>query len=106
MKKTEPPPGTWADPELVALARAARPEWDHDVLAAALLAARQAGWTWDRVLAETVQLMRDPDGSPWDLKRAAADPFHKSVPPKGTEKRGAAAARQLLGYDQPADGAA
>lgn len=107
MTKTEPPPDIQAAPdELLALARAVRPAWDCDILAAALLAARQAGWTWDRALAETVRLMRRPDGSPWDLKRAAADPFHKSVVPPGTEKRGAAAARQLMGYDQPAPGAA
>lgn len=104
MTRTEPAPGIWADRELVALARVARPEWDCDVLAAALLAAKNAGWTWDRTLAETVRLMRSPAGSPWDLKRAAADPFHKSVVPPGTEKRGAAAARQLLGYGRPADG--
>ena len=42
--------------------------------------------------------MRDPGGSPWDLKRAAADPFHKSVVPPGTERRGARLARELLGY--------
>ena len=107
MKTTDPPPDIHAAPdELLALARAVRPAWDHDILAAALLAARQAGWTWDRTLAETVRLMRAPDGSPWDLKRAAADPFHRSSVPPGTEKRGAAAARQLLGYDRPADGAA
>ena len=94
---TETPDICAAPDELAALARAVRPAWDHDVLAAALLAARQAGWTWDRTLAATVALMRDPDGSPWDLKRAAADPFHRSVPP-GTEKRGAAKAREMLGY--------
>jgi hypothetical protein len=49
-------------------------------------------------LTETVRLMRDPDGSPWDLKRAAADVFRHTVPPPGTEKRGAAKARALLGY--------
>lgn len=96
---TGPPPDIRAAPdELLALARAMRPAWDHDVLAAALIAARQAGWTWDRTLAETVRLMRKADGSPWDLKRAAADPFRHAVPPPGTEKRGAAKARQLLGY--------
>jgi hypothetical protein len=88
-----------APDELLALARAVRPAWDHDVLAAALLAAKNSGWTWDRTLAETVRLMRDPDGSPWDLKRAAADPFDRAVVPPGTEKRGAAMARQLLGYE-------
>lgn len=91
--------------ELVALARAVRPAWDHDVLAAAILAAKQAGWTWARTLAETVRLMNDPDGSPWDLKRAAADPFRHTVPAPGTEKRGAALARELLA-GRPGDGAA
>jgi len=97
VKTTDPPPDIHAAPdELLALARAVRPAWDHDVLAAAVLAAKNAGWTWDRTLAETVRLMRAADGSPWDLKRAAADPFHKSVPPKGTEKRGAARAREMF----------
>ena len=94
-----------APDELLALARVMRPAWDHDVLASALVAAKNAGWTWDRTLAETVRLMRDPDGSPWDLKRATADPFTHSVPPPGTEKRGAAMARELLGYGA-GDGAA
>jgi hypothetical protein len=100
VKTTEPEPDIQAAPdELAALARAMRPAWDHDILTAALLAARQAGWTWDRTLAETIRLMRSPDGSPWDLRRAAADPFHHATVPPGTEKRGAAAARELLGYD-------
>src|ERR1700722_14704420 len=99
MNATGPIPDIRAAPdELVALARACRPAWDHDVLAAATLAAKQAGWTWDRTLAETVRLVRDPDGSPWDLKRAAADVFKHATVPPGTEKRGAAKARALLGY--------
>ena len=94
---TGDPPDIHAAPdELLALARAVRPAWDHDILAAALLAARQARWTWSRTLAETVRLMNDPDGSPWDLKRAAADPFERATVPPGTEKRGAAMARELL----------
>jgi hypothetical protein len=100
MTKPEPAPDIQAAPdELLALARAVRPAWDHDILAAAVLAARQSGWTWDRTLAETVRLIRDPDGSPWDLKRATADPFEHAVPPPGTEKRGAQLARELLGYE-------
>ncbi len=89
--------------ELVALAAAMRPHWDHDVLAAALLAARQAGWSWDRTLAETIRLMRREDGSPWDLKRAAASPLHREHPQPGTAEHGAARARELLGHR---DGAA
>ena len=100
MKTTEPVPDICAAPdELLALARAVRPAWDHDILAAALFAAKNSGWTWDRTLGETVRLMRDPDGSPWDLKRAAADPFERATVPPGTEKRGAALARRMLGYD-------
>src|SRR6266571_4230218 len=100
MNATEPVPDICAAPdELLALARAVRPAWDCEILAAALLAAKSAGWTWDRTLAETVRLLRDPDGSPWDLKRAAADPFSRSSVPPGTEKRGAALARQLCGYE-------
>lgn len=88
-----------APDELLALARAVRPAWDHDILASALLAAKNSGWRWDRTLAETVRLMRDPAASPWDLKRATADPFTHAVPPPGTEKRGAQLARELLGYE-------
>jgi hypothetical protein len=96
---TAPPPDIQAAPdELLALAATMRPAWDCDVLAAALLAAKNAGWTWDRTLAETIRLMRKPDGSPWDLRRAAADPFHRATVPPGTETRGAAKARELLGY--------
>jgi hypothetical protein len=99
LNPADPVPDIAAAPdELVALARAVRPAWDHDVLAAAILAARQAGWTWDRTLAETVRLMRDPDSSPWDLKRAAADVFKHTVPPPGTAERGAAKARELSGW--------
>lgn len=95
---TGPAPEIQAAPhELVALAKAVRPAWDHDILAAAILAARNAGWTWARTLTETVRLMNDPDGTPWDLKRACADPFKHTVPAPGTEKRGAALARKLMG---------
>jgi hypothetical protein len=98
MNEPDPVPGICAAPdELLALARAMRPAWDHDVLAAAVLAAKSSGWTWDRTLAETVRLMRDPDGSPWDLKRAAASPLARDYPPPGTEKAGAARAREMLG---------
>jgi hypothetical protein len=97
MTAADPIPDIAAAPdELVALARAVRPAWDHDVLAAAILAVRQAGWTWDRTLAETVRLMRDPDGSPWDLKRAGADPFHQSVSRTPAWHDRAAAAREQL----------
>lgn len=105
MNATEPEPDICPAPgELLALARAVRPAWDHDVLAAALLAAKNSGWTWDRTLAETVRLMRRPGGSPWDLKRAAASPLERDYPPPGTEKAGADRARHLLEHRH--DGAA
>ena len=105
MNAADPVPGICAAPgELVALAKAVRPAWDHDVLAAAILAAKFAGWTWARTLTETTRLMNDPDGSPWDLKQACADPFHRATVPPGTTERGAAKARDLLARRQ--DGAA
>ncbi len=77
-----PGPAISAAPaELAALACAMRPDWDAEAVADAILAARHAGWTWDHVLAETVRLMRSPDGSPRDLRRAAADPLRREVPP-------------------------
>jgi hypothetical protein len=99
VNEPDPAPDIQAAPdELLALARAVRPAWDHDILASALLAAKNSGWTWDRTLAETIRLMRSPDGSPWDLKRAAADPFERTAPAPGTYERGAAAARELLDH--------
>lgn len=55
-------------------------------------------------MTHKVRLMNDPAGSPWDLKRAAADPFHRSAVPPGTSERNAAKARALLGYG-PGDAA-
>jgi len=73
-----------AVPQLLLLAEVCRPDWDCNVLADAITAAEIAGWSWDRILAETVRLIRSPEGSPWDLKRAAADPLKREEPaPKG-----------------------
>ncbi len=85
--ETETVPDIQAAPDELA---AMRPAWDRDVLTA-----RQAGRTRDRTLAETVRLMRSPDGSPWDLKRAAASPVRREYTP-GAYERGAATARELL----------
>ena len=82
--------------ELAALAAAMRPEWDHDVLTAAITAAKTAGWTWTRTFNETARLLTDPHASPWDLKRAAASPMHREHVEPGAHERGAALARQLL----------
>jgi hypothetical protein len=78
-----------APDELVALARVMRPQWDHDVLAAALVAARTAGWTWTRTLTAATRLLVDESASPWDLKRAAANPLRREAgtPATGTFRR-------------------
>ena len=85
-----------APDQLIDLARAMRPEWDHDVLAAAIVAAKNAGWTWTRTFTETTRLLTDPHGSPWDLKHAAASPTRREHVEPGAHERGAALARQLL----------
>ena len=85
-----------APKQLVELARAMRPEWDHDVLSSAILAARNAGWTWTRTFTETARMLTDPAASPWDLKRAAASPLERRQPQPGAAERGATLARELL----------
>jgi hypothetical protein len=96
-----------APDELVALARKMRPHWDHDVLEAAILGAKNAGWTWDRTLAEVVRLMRNADSSPFDLKAAAADPFRSAESRTAAwADRAAEAREQLLGRPARQDGAA
>ena len=82
--------------ELVALARAMRPDWDHDVLSSAILAAKNSGWTWTRTFSETARMLTDAKASPWDLKHAAASPFRREEPEPGATERGAALARELL----------
>jgi hypothetical protein len=84
-----------------------RPNWDHDVLESAILAAKNAGWTWDRTLAEVVRLMRTADASPFDLKAAAADPFGTAETRTPAWHDQAAAAREeLLTRHERQDGAA
>ena len=82
--------------ELVALAVAMRPEWDPGVLSSAILAAKNAGWSWTRTFTETARRLTDENATPWDLKRAAASPLHRQEPEPGATERGAALARQLL----------
>jgi hypothetical protein len=95
-----------APDELLALAKAMRPDWDHDVLAAAILAAKSAGWSWVRTFSVTVKLMAGEDASPWDLKHAAANPLERaSVPDPGAAKHGAALARELLMLNGPDEAA-
>ena len=94
-----------APAELLALARAMRPDWDHDVLAAALLAAKSAGWTWDRTLAEAVRLMRKEVGSPQELRHAAGRPARAGDPPAADGTAWAAKAREMLAHRDDPDAA-
>jgi len=84
-----------APAELLALARAMRPDWDHDVLAAALLAAKSAGWTWDRTLAEAIRLMRKEAGSPQELRHAAGRPARADDLPAADGPAWAAKVREM-----------
>lgn len=40
----------------------------------ALVACHEAGWSWERILRESVRLLLDPDATPGDLRLAARDP--------------------------------
>ena len=83
-----------------------RPEWDHDLFGSALLAAKNAGWTWTRTFTEAARMLTDQTATPWDLKRAAASPAERDYPEPGTEKRGAAIARELLEHRHDPEDAA
>lgn len=59
--------------ELLALALAARPDWDRDRTWSALLAARAAGWSFARTLREVTRLLLIEDSRPDDLRFAAGE---------------------------------
>jgi hypothetical protein len=91
--------------ELAALATATRPDWDPDVLASAILAAKNAGWTWDRTLSEVIRLVRKPDGDPVELRNAARNPLRPVAGKTPAWHDRAAEARRLLEHRHE-DGAA
>ena len=66
-----------ASRELVTLAGVMRPDWDEQALSDALIAAKQAGWSWLRTFNFTVRLMADEEAVPADLRRAAANPAER-----------------------------
>lgn len=67
--------------ELLALAVAARPDWDHDQTWNALLAVRTAGWPFGRILREIIRLLLIEDSRPVDLRIVAGE---TRVAPPGT----------------------
>lgn len=85
-----------APAELQALAAAMRPDWDREALAAAILAAKNAGWTWDRTLAEVIRLARKEAGSPVELRHAAGRPARADDPQVADGPTWAARAREML----------
>jgi len=95
-----------APDELRALARRMRPDWDHDVLANAILAAKNAGWTWEQVFRYVVRLVLRGDSDPAELRHAAANPIR--VPDGKTPRwhdRAAEARERLLHRNDDPDAA-
>ena len=71
----DPPQIVPAAPELLELAARMRPKWDIDALQGALIAARAAGWTWERTFGHVALLLTDPAGEPRQLLDACRNPI-------------------------------
>ena len=81
--------------ELAALAYAMR-GWDPEHTMAAMIAAKNAGWDFERVFREVARLLLTEDGSPAGLRHAAASllrPAVAAVPADGPAA--AAKAREM-----------
>lgn len=63
-----------AQRELVALAAAVREDWNAQAINGAVIAAANAGWSWERTLVTLAVLMTTDDGEPRDLLEATRDP--------------------------------
>lgn len=74
-----------AQPELLTLAAAMRGEDWADDLAAALIAAKHAGWDWPKAFRYATGLMADEDALPKDLTEAARDPLKRPGGPPRDE---------------------
>ena len=95
-----------ASRELTDLAVTMRPDWDRDDLSGALVAAKTAGWSWERTFREVSRLLLLDDGEPAALRHAAATPLRPSLAPSGDASGWAARARQMLaGRDDDAGAA-
>jgi hypothetical protein len=93
-----------ATAELLALAGTMRGEdWAND-LAAALAAAKNAGWEWPKAFLYATRLMADKDALPRELTTAASGPrWPANDVPASAEVRHAALA--LMRAALPQDGA-
>lgn len=65
--------------ELVALAAAMREDWNPDQITGAVLAARTAGWSWERTVVTFAVLMTTDDAEPRDLLEATRDPLTRAA---------------------------
>jgi hypothetical protein len=82
--------------ELQALAAAMRPDWDRDQLAQAILAAKNAGWTFEQVFRYVVRLLVREDAAPAELRHAAANPLRPEAAKTPAWHDRAAEARERL----------
>jgi hypothetical protein len=83
--------------ELHAIAVAMRADWDSDETRDAILAAKNAGWTYGDAARETWRLVWDADGCPAELRNSARRHGTRPVIGRGDYGHGAALARELLG---------
>ncbi|WP_119728357.1 hypothetical protein [Thermomonospora amylolytica] len=60
--------------ELLDFAQATRPDINRQDLEGALLACREAGWTWARTMVQTVLALAHGEG-PRELRTLATDPL-------------------------------
>lgn len=96
--------------ELASLAHAMR-GWDRDDLMGAMLAARNAGWDFERVFREVTRLLLIEDGNPAALRHAAANLFRPATSEPAYGPDAAAKAREMYPAlrhrdREPRDGAA
>jgi hypothetical protein len=77
-------------------------EWAERDIDSALIAARNAGWSWDKTCLALVRLAADSDAFPRDLVKATQKP---AVPLKGAQgDYGAGAAACRAGLERRHDG--
>jgi hypothetical protein len=87
--------------ELADLGAAMR-DWDRRDLLDAMLAAKNAGWSFEQVFREVVRLLLREDGDPAGLRHASRHPFRNADIPSEDVAAWAAKAREGLQH-HPAD---